>query len=156
VPWLKTVVKHEAFAFRRQRDRHTPLTDDGELRDRPTPAAITHDQAERYERLRQAAEALGQLKPQEIRALQLKAEGYSYREICQLTGWTLTKVSATPELSLGDFGEGRTRCPRCAPQASWASARMRSGRPAPGSVEEQESQAAVLLLFTSERLSKVV
>src|SRR5918995_1423616 len=47
VPWLKTVVKHEAFALRRQRDRHTPLTDDGQLGDRPTPPAITHDQAER-------------------------------------------------------------------------------------------------------------
>jgi RNA polymerase sigma factor (sigma-70 family) len=92
VPWLKTVVKHEAFALRRQRDRHSPVTDDGELGDRPTPPAITHDQAERYERLRQGAEALRQLKPQEIRALRLKAEGYSYREICELTGWTYTKV----------------------------------------------------------------
>ena len=36
---------------------------------------------------------LAQLKTQEIRALQLKAEGYSYREICQLTGWTYTKVN---------------------------------------------------------------
>src|SRR5829696_8657337 len=95
VPWLKTVVKHEAFALRRQRDRHTPLTDDGDLRDRPTPAKITHDRVEQYERLRRAAEALAQLKPQEIRALQLKAEGYSYREICQLTGWTYTKVNRT-------------------------------------------------------------
>jgi RNA polymerase sigma factor (sigma-70 family) len=92
VPWLKTVVKHEAFALRRQRDRHSPVTDDGELGDRPTPPAVTHDQAERYERLRQGAEALRQLKPQEIRALRLKAEGYSYREICELTGWTYTKV----------------------------------------------------------------
>jgi RNA polymerase sigma factor (sigma-70 family) len=92
LPWLKTVVKHEAFALRRQRDRHTPLTDDGDLRDRPTPAEITHDRAEQYERLRRAAEALAQLKPHEIRALQLRAEGYSYREICQLTGWTYTNL----------------------------------------------------------------
>jgi RNA polymerase sigma factor (sigma-70 family) len=93
VPWLKTVVKHEAFALRRQRDRHSPVTHDGQLGDRPTPPAITHDQAEQYERLRQGAEALQQLKPQEIRALRLKAEGYSYREICELTGWTYTKVN---------------------------------------------------------------
>jgi RNA polymerase sigma factor (sigma-70 family) len=93
VPWLKTVVKHEAFALRRQRERHSPVTDDGHLADRATPAAITHDQAERYERLRQGAEALRQLKPQEIRALQLRAEGYSYREICQITSWTYTKVN---------------------------------------------------------------
>jgi RNA polymerase sigma factor (sigma-70 family) len=93
VPWLKTVVKHEAFALRRQRDRHSPVTDDGELGERGTPAAATHDQAERYERLRQGAEALRQLKPQEIRALLLKAEGYSYAEICELTGWSYTKVN---------------------------------------------------------------
>jgi RNA polymerase sigma factor (sigma-70 family) len=93
VPWLKTVVKHEAFALRRQRDRHSPITDDGELGERGTAAAATHDQAERYERLRQGAEALRQLKPQEIRALLLKAEGYSYAEICEITGWSYTKVN---------------------------------------------------------------
>ena len=93
VPWLKTVVKHEAFALRRHRERHAPVTDDGELGDRGSPAAATHDQAERYEDLRQGAEALGQLKPQEIRALLLRAEGYSYAEICEITGWTYTKVN---------------------------------------------------------------
>ena len=93
VPWLKTVVKHEAFALRRQRDRHSPVTDDGHLSDRPTPPAITHDQAERLETLSQGAEALARLKPHEIRALLLKAEGYSYREICELTGWSYTKVN---------------------------------------------------------------
>src|SRR5919199_5462659 len=30
VPWLKTVVKHEAFAIRRQRERTSPVTADGE------------------------------------------------------------------------------------------------------------------------------
>jgi RNA polymerase sigma factor (sigma-70 family) len=93
VPWLKTVVKHEAFALRRQRDRHSPVTDDGEVGERATPAAATHDQAERYDDLRQGAEALRQLKPQEIRALVLKAEGYSYAEICEITGWSYTKVN---------------------------------------------------------------
>jgi RNA polymerase sigma factor (sigma-70 family) len=93
IPWLKTVVKHEAFALRRQRERHSPVTDDGELRDRPTIAGVTHEQAERLERLRQGAEALGHLKPHEIRALVLKAEGFSYREICAMTGWSYTKVN---------------------------------------------------------------
>src|ERR671917_52904 len=93
VPWLKTVVKHEAFALRRHRERHAPVTDDGELGERGTPAAATHDQAERYEDLRQGAEALRQLKPQEIRALLLRAEGYSYAEICEITGWSYTKVN---------------------------------------------------------------
>ncbi len=93
VPWLKTVVKHEAFAIRRQRERAAPTTDDGELRETAGPEAAAHDQAERYERLRVGAEALKRLKPQEVRCLQLKAEGYSYKEICRLTGWTYTKVN---------------------------------------------------------------
>lgn len=33
------------------------------------------------------------LKPQEIRCLLLKAEGLSYQEICEVTGWTYTKVN---------------------------------------------------------------
>jgi RNA polymerase sigma factor (sigma-70 family) len=93
IPWLKTVVKHEAWALRRQRERHSPVTDDGELRDRPAPTAVTHEQAERLERLRLGAEALGHLKPHEVRALRLKAEGFSYREICAITGWSYTKVN---------------------------------------------------------------
>src|SRR4051794_20655713 len=93
VPWLKTVVKHEAWALRRQRERHTPPTDDGEVRAGTSGDAATHDRAESFERLRQGAEALARLKPQEVRALRLKAEGYSYREICDITGWTYTKVN---------------------------------------------------------------
>jgi RNA polymerase sigma factor (sigma-70 family) len=93
IPWLKTVVKHEAWALRRQRERHSPVTDDGELRDRPAPTAVTHEQAERLERLRLGAEALAQLKPHEVRALRLRAEGFSYREICAMTGWSYTKVN---------------------------------------------------------------
>jgi RNA polymerase sigma factor (sigma-70 family) len=124
VPWLKTVVKHEAFALRRQRERHSPVTDDGRLGDRPTPPAITHDQAESYERLRQGAEALRQLKPQEIRALRLKAEGYSYREICEMTGWTYTKVNRCLTEGRQAFArrlagiQGGVECERFAPLLS--------------------------------------
>src|SRR3954466_1381066 len=76
VPWLRTVVKREAFAIRRQRERATPTTDSGELGERSGPEGATHDQAERYERLRLGAEALGRLKPQEVKCLVLKAQGY--------------------------------------------------------------------------------
>jgi RNA polymerase sigma factor (sigma-70 family) len=90
VPWLKTVVKHEAFAIRKQRLRAEPAGD----RELVTGAApATHDQAERKERLRLGAEALGRLKPQEVRCLLLRAEGYSYKQICDETGWTYTKVN---------------------------------------------------------------
>ena len=93
VPWLRTVVKHEAWALRRQRERHTPPTDDGEVAEPPSAPAATHDRVERLERLRVGAEALRRLKPQERRALRLQAEGYSYREICERTSWTYTKVN---------------------------------------------------------------
>ncbi len=124
VPWLKTVVKHEAFALRRQRERHSPVTDDGELGDRGTPAAATHDRAERMERLHQGAEALSRLKPQEMRALLLKAEGYSYAEIGEITGWTYTKVNRAltegrQALAVRLAGiEGGVECGRFAPLLS--------------------------------------
>jgi RNA polymerase sigma factor (sigma-70 family) len=122
VPWLKTVVKHEAFALRRHRERHAPITDDGDLGERGTPATHTHDQAELYEDLRQGAEALRQLKPQEIRALQLRAEGYSYKEICEITGWTYTKVNRAltegrQALAIKLAGiKGGIECAKLAPQ----------------------------------------
>jgi RNA polymerase sigma factor (sigma-70 family) len=124
VPWLKTVVKHEAFALRRQRERHSPVTDDGDLGDRGTSAAATHEQAERMERLHQGAEALGRLKPQEMRALLLKAEGYSYAEIGEITGWSYTKVNRAltegrKALAIQVAGiEGGVECVKLAPQLS--------------------------------------
>jgi RNA polymerase sigma factor (sigma-70 family) len=95
VPWLKTVVKHEAFAVRKQRRRHIPVSALGDEEDEPAePVApsSTDEEAEHHERLRLGAEALGRLKPQEVRALLLKAEGLSYKEIQAETGWTYTKV----------------------------------------------------------------
>ncbi|MEX2195840.1 MAG: sigma-70 family RNA polymerase sigma factor [Thermoleophilaceae bacterium] len=93
VPWLKTVVKHEAFAIRRQRERAAPVAGDEGMLDREAHGQDTGEHAERYERLRLGAEALGRLKPQEVRCLLLRAEGYSYKQICEVTGWTYTKVN---------------------------------------------------------------
>lgn len=99
LPWLKTVVKHEAFAIRRQ-ESCSALGVDGGLDGAseaeasiagPVPSPI--EQTERFERLRLGAEAMRHLKPQEIRAMTLLAEGYSYRQICDETGWTYTKVN---------------------------------------------------------------
>jgi hypothetical protein len=101
VPWLKTVVKREAWAIRRQRERHTPpASDAGEL---DSPGRVSaHDEAVRFEQLHLGAEALGRLKPHEVRAFVLKAEGLSYQEICDETGWTYTKVNRC-------LSEGRRR-----------------------------------------------
>ena len=46
-----------------------------------------------FEQVARSAEALQRLKPQEVRALWLKAMGNSYQEICDATGWTYTKVN---------------------------------------------------------------
>lgn len=91
--WLRTTVKHEALAINRGHERVALA---GAPERVPEPAAgqpDTHQRAERFERLRLGAQALGRLKPQEVRCLLLKAEGYSYKEICDETGWTYTKVN---------------------------------------------------------------
>ncbi|HEX8075327.1 MAG TPA: sigma-70 family RNA polymerase sigma factor [Thermoleophilaceae bacterium] len=102
VPWLKTVVKHEAFAVARQRARHGMPSEVDAIEPHagavPGPAEV----AERRDRLRVGAEALRRLKPQEVRALTLRAQGLSYREICDTTGWTYTKVNRC-------LSEGRRR-----------------------------------------------
>jgi RNA polymerase sigma factor (sigma-70 family) len=90
VPWLKTVVKHEAFALRKQRERQGLPTD----QDPGGPAAVeTHEQVERLERLQHGAEAMQRLKPQEIRCMLLLAEGHSYKQIQAITGFSYTKVN---------------------------------------------------------------
>jgi RNA polymerase sigma factor (sigma-70 family) len=91
LPWLRTVVKHEAFAVRKSSARIRPAEDP--VGPEPDPVAWTEERAERYERLRVGAEAMAGLKPQEIRCLLLKAEGLSYQEICEATGFTYTKVN---------------------------------------------------------------
>ena len=93
LPWMKTVIKHEAFAIWRGRDRAIPPSDDEPLEHAASAAPSPAEQVESYERLRLGAEAIGRLKPQEVRCLLLRAEGYSYRQICQVTGWTYTKVN---------------------------------------------------------------
>jgi RNA polymerase sigma factor (sigma-70 family) len=92
LPWLKTVVRHECFALRKKRERDIPVEHE-ELDGYASRAHAAEERAERYDRLRVGAEALGRLKPAETKALLLKAEGMSYREIAAQTGWTYTKVN---------------------------------------------------------------
>jgi hypothetical protein len=87
------VVKHEAQAIRRSRQKLV-ASDDVDLdaheaRSLPTP----DEQVAALDLVGRAAEALQRLKPHEIRALWLKAEGHSYNEIAEITGWTYTKVN---------------------------------------------------------------
>jgi len=91
--WLHVVVKREAQEVRRARsgsvsyealDFEQHAAGDA---DTPEERALTVDRTTR------AAEALRRLKPQELRAMWLKALGHSYAEIAEATGYSATKVN---------------------------------------------------------------
>ena len=98
IRWMQTVTKHEALAVRRNRERNLSTPSPSSRADDtdwvqlvPSQKDGPADHAERRERINTAREALKNLKPQELRALTLLAEGYSYAEISEQTGWTYTK-----------------------------------------------------------------
>jgi RNA polymerase sigma factor (sigma-70 family) len=110
VRWMQTVTKREALATRRQRERllsgHGPSGGDDQDRD-PLDAIASEsagpsERAASRERVARSGEALRALKPQELRALTLKAQGYSYAEIGEITGWSYTKINRC-------MAEGRKR-----------------------------------------------
>jgi RNA polymerase sigma factor (sigma-70 family) len=109
IRWTQTVVKHEALAVRRERERilaGPAAANDAGREDWvaliPTEADGPPERAERREAIARSREALQALKPQELRALSLLAEGYSYVEIGKLTGFSQTKVNRC-------LAEGRER-----------------------------------------------
>jgi RNA polymerase sigma factor (sigma-70 family) len=102
VAWLKVVVKHEALAIRRARSEAVSGEEpDLDARTEPTARPLD-EQVAGGERVSRSAEALRALKPDERRALMLKAQGYSYDEIGAHLGWTYTKVNRS-------ITEGRRR-----------------------------------------------
>jgi RNA polymerase sigma factor (sigma-70 family) len=90
--WLRTVVKREAMAINRSR-RRIVGANDPDLEGVPSNAALPEDMVIAFERVERSAAALRQLKPQELRALWLRALGHSYEQIALSTGWTRTKVN---------------------------------------------------------------
>jgi RNA polymerase sigma factor (sigma-70 family) len=110
IRWTQTVTKHEALALRQSRERLLGYSG------RNTPSAMSadpialipaagdspEDQVERREEIARSREALQALKPAELRALSLLAEGYSYAEIGELTGFSQTKINRV-------LAEGRSR-----------------------------------------------
>ncbi|HET7444323.1 MAG TPA: sigma-70 family RNA polymerase sigma factor [Solirubrobacterales bacterium] len=110
IKWTQTVVKHEALAVRRERERilagpaaRPPEPDaDDWVALIPSRADGPPERAERREAVSRSREALQALKPQELRALTLLAEGYSYREIGEITGFSATKINRC-------LAEGRER-----------------------------------------------
>jgi RNA polymerase sigma factor (sigma-70 family) len=93
VAWLKVVIRHEAMAIRRARSESVA---DEELDFDAFSAGgerSVDDQIASSERVRRAAEALRALKPDEAKALMMKAHGLSYEEIGEQNGWSYTKVN---------------------------------------------------------------
>jgi RNA polymerase sigma factor (sigma-70 family) len=110
IRWTQTVVKHEALAIRRDRERilSGPAAVDPEPGADDWVALIPSDadgpaeRSERREAVARSREALQTLKPQELRALTLLAEGFSYIEIGEITGFSRTKINRC-------LAEGRER-----------------------------------------------
>jgi RNA polymerase sigma factor (sigma-70 family) len=100
IKWMQTVVRHEALALRRERERtlagpaarRQPESEDW-VALLPSTADGPAERVERRETVARSREALQALKPQELKALTLLAEGYSYAEIGELTGYSQTKVN---------------------------------------------------------------
>jgi RNA polymerase sigma factor (sigma-70 family) len=91
--WLHVVVKREAQAIRRSRKRLVS-TSDVDFDTHESPRALSPDeQLMSFDLVSRSAEALQRLKPQELRALWLKAQGHSYNDIGAITGWSYTKVN---------------------------------------------------------------
>jgi RNA polymerase sigma factor (sigma-70 family) len=98
IRWTQTVTKHEALAVRQAREKllgYQRIREGAEdpMALIPAAGAGPDEQAERREDIARSREALQALKPAELRALGLLAEGYSYVEIGERTGWSQTKIN---------------------------------------------------------------
>ncbi|MEA2281161.1 MAG: hypothetical protein QOK21_1768, partial [Solirubrobacteraceae bacterium] len=90
--WLKVVIRHEALAIRRARGEAIATEVDLDSHAASEDRSV-EDQVLGSDRVSRSAEALRGLKPDEARALMLKAHGLSYEEIARRCGWTYTKVN---------------------------------------------------------------
>jgi RNA polymerase sigma factor (sigma-70 family) len=108
IRWTQTVTKHEALAVRQSREKLLGYQrrHEGEAQDPialiPARGDGPEEQVERREDVARSREALQALKPAELQALGLLAEGYSYAEIGARTGFSQTKVNRL-------LAEGRAR-----------------------------------------------
>jgi RNA polymerase sigma factor (sigma-70 family) len=91
--YLRTVIRHEAGRVRSERERLLGRDALDVEREHDEVVIDPAEHVERFERLAHTAEALRRLKPQELQALSLRAEGLSYREICARLSWTYTRCN---------------------------------------------------------------
>jgi RNA polymerase sigma factor (sigma-70 family) len=91
--WLHVVVKHEAMEVRRARTASVGYEEVDLERHASSHDLSPEERVLGAERTSRATEALRRLKPQELRAMWLKALGHSYVEIGEVTGYSQTKVN---------------------------------------------------------------
>jgi len=91
--WLRTVIRHECVAVRVDREQLVGRQEVDLDREEGSHLEDPSERIAGYERLGRVAEALQRLKPQEVTALVLRAEGLSYKEICARTGWSYTRCN---------------------------------------------------------------
>jgi RNA polymerase sigma factor (sigma-70 family) len=99
--WLTLTLKRRCWAtyrrqqlLQRQEPNPTATTNPGSQSDELLdPSRLPDELAVVSANVSEARHKLSQLKRDERRALSLLAIGYSYREICDVTGWTYTKVN---------------------------------------------------------------
>jgi RNA polymerase sigma factor (sigma-70 family) len=100
--WMRVVVKHESMAIRRARQGSVDRDEVDLDASLPSGGRDVEDHVAAGQRVERSVEALRALKPDEAKALMLKAEGLSYAEIGRRFGWTYTKVNRS-------ITEGRAR-----------------------------------------------
>ncbi|MGH2922734.1 MAG: RNA polymerase sigma factor [Solirubrobacterales bacterium] len=100
LPWLILTLKRECWARLRtaSREHLVPSCADGDHGcdlglDVVPDSSRGPEQTELSDRVAAVRDALAQLKPDHCRCLTLKALGYSYKEIREITGWTHTKIN---------------------------------------------------------------
>ena len=94
VAYVGVIAQHEASRLRRQTERVWPL--DRPLHgDSPTTGRdlIAEHRTVDLDALIDTRDALGQIKPDEARALMARALGWRYLEICDAFAWTYTKTN---------------------------------------------------------------
>lgn len=93
LPWIRRVARNEAIEIARQRKRLVPTEFESEPDDWMSTDPTPEERAEDSFSIGVAAEALSRLTKDQARCLRIQADGHSYKEIAQITGFSARKVT---------------------------------------------------------------
>jgi RNA polymerase sigma factor (sigma-70 family) len=93
VPWLRTVVRHEAHHIARARHKQQRGLTAKDFDQIPRDGRSPEDVAEAFAEVEMSFEALARLSDDQKRCMIAQAGGLEYDEIAELTGFTRRKVS---------------------------------------------------------------